>query len=306
MKKQLSIALVMLSLVLLLSTSEAFAFALIDPFTGTDYFGPVVFKIFDWSIGRNYTFDAVNTEWDPEGARAGLPGGAGSIPDAILTAGDGVEDSWGLFRVTTVNKPNGDVLWASSATEELTGQFYGFDDAYISAGVADTDVGSLSGFIDLYLDPSPDFTSLPSPYINARPPLGGGGDAWNTTDGALFLSTSAVPGIVPLLPTLTRFETVSGLTSPFTGDGSMYLDITGGSHEATFDTNGFLGGTADFFVIFDFTPSGREFFDARSSDPVEGTATPEPASMLLMGIGLLGLTATKLRKKGRLNFTFRV
>ena len=76
----------------------------------------------------------------------------------------------------------------------------------------------------------------------------------------------------------------------------MYLDIASGSHKWLFDTNGYLGGTADLFAIFDFGPTGRNSFDSKSSDPVRGTATPEPTSMLLIGAGMLGL-ATRLRKK---------
>ena len=149
--RKLSIALVMLSLGLLLSTSQAFGFALIDPFTGEEYFGPVEFKMFDWTIGRQYTYDTTNNEWDPEGARAGLPGGASSIPNGgDGTDDDGVEDSWGLFRVTQIVTPDGDELWGPSQSgEELTGYFYGFDDSYISAGLTDIDIGSVSGFVDL-------------------------------------------------------------------------------------------------------------------------------------------------------------
>lgn len=290
MRKFSLIALAVLFIGLMVS-SQAFGFALIDP-SGNPYLGPIEMKFYDWTIGRQYPTYIPNPSpppdgwWVPEGARAGLPGGASNVPDATLTGGDCVEDSWGILILTSITDGTNNV-WTPSSTEEITGYMYGFDDAYIDLVDTDYHVGQVGGFLDLYLDSTPDFDATPDPSTNPRP--SGGSDAWGATDGSLFLSLSAVPGVVPAMPSLTRWETSTALTTPWSGKGTIYFSVTGGSHASLFDSNGYLGGKADLYCIFDFGPTDRHSFDAKSSDPTFGTAVPEPATMLLLGSGLFGL-----------------
>jgi hypothetical protein len=277
---------------LLFTISPVFAFSL------GGYLGPAEFKFFDWTIGRSYQLDQ-NGVWVSEGARAGLPGGNQNIPDGVIVLGDGVEDSWSLITVTTINDNDGNPLWnANPLTEQITGHMYGFDDVYISSvGMFNIDVGSTGGILELYLDNMTAggtvFTSVPSPYVNARPPIGGGGDAWNATDGVLFLKLQAVFGIVPTDPSgqITRYENVTGLTSPYQGTGAMYWDVIGGNYAQLFDSNGFPVpfGNADMYSIFNFNPFGRNQFDSKSSDPTYTNVVPEPTTVLLVGSGLVAV-----------------
>lgn len=268
---------------------SAFAFSL------GGYVGPVEIKFYDYTIGRAYTL--TGGQWIPEGPRAGLPGGAQPLTNGTYypVGADSVEDSWGVLGVAGIY-PGGSLvpLWVPSVNEELTAYYYGFNDAYIASTATGIDLGNVGGMLDLYLDTTTNFTAAPSPYANARP--AGGIDAWGVTDGTLFLSTTVTPGVVPAMPNLTRYETVQGLSFPYTGSGSMYLTVTGGSHAGLFDSNGYLGGNADLYSIFNFGPVGAYVWDSKSSDPTYGDIVPEPASMVLFGIGMLGL-ATLRRKK---------
>ncbi len=120
------------------------------------------------------------------------------------------------------------------------------------------------------------------------------GSVASASDGILWLELTA-------RDLLTGFGTGIG-TGSDTGLGSAYLDVTGGLAAAYFDTNTKLGGT-DMVFSSSFQPAGFSengvailtgTFDLKG-DSVQ--AVPEPASLALVGLGLVGLAGVRRRRQ---------
>ncbi len=284
----------------LMVTSSAFAFSL-----GSGYAGPVELKFFDWTMGRSYSFDG--TTWTSEGYRLGLAAGNQNLLNGVITAGDGVVDSWGIINLASINDPDGNTLWSNSSSEKITGVVWDYDDTYINS----TDLGAHAevlqrgGYLALYLDSTPDldptkdFTGMPAGWVASGDTLSF--DPWKATnDGVPFIKLKAVPGVSLIDPLATRSEHVNGLTSPFSGQGSGYFEVVEGWGLYDYVLNGnaynSVNPGADVYTVFDFITDGRNSFDAKSSDPAKGIATPEPSTMLLFAMGIVGL-ATRIRRK---------
>lgn len=147
----------------------------------------------------------------------------------------------------------------------------------------------------------------------------------NVSDGSLWLSAQLVElqymadiGIIgdPALGglgytagTLLR-ETID--VSDGTGDGQAFLNVFGGSAEGAIE-RGFAGGLADMGMLFDvnlpwfdiftgmwndtFVYQGPGYWTVDSQDPIVFSVIPEPATISLLGLGLVGIATLRRRRK---------
>lgn len=233
-----------------LMASSAMAFSLAG-----GYQGPVYFKYSNWEIGSGGNNDGVVNQ-------------VGETLSGI-----------GLVTGIYADKP-GPVqqLWnASTANEELTIVFGG----YQAAAITGNQIDFTGGFVNVYLDAVKNF----NPTF---------GQANNANDGALFLSTVGAPADASGR-TLTSF--VSAMGPLFTGFGTGYLDITGGLWADMFKKDVF-GPGMDLYMASSLTaPDYVNGWPVSSQDPVKGTVVPEPGTIALFGAGLVGLILYK-RKRG--------
>ncbi len=269
-------------LITMLIAGLAFISTPADAFDLGGYTGQVEFKFSDYTAGTLYTSSS---------------NGYGNA--------DGTEDAWSIFKVFTLKTDAGQTLWQDGQDgEELTGIFYGLDDdAWTVNSDGSLNIQSVGGYIDLYLDDTPDFDPTGGPTDRT------GSNTYPTvTDGELFLRLALVPGITfgngdTTDDHITYDNDIDSTTTPFTGDGAFYLVVIGGSAADMFDSNDYMlvddeGNIsyADFFGQFDTVAPGSFGWLANSEDPIEGRVVPEPTSMLLLGTGLLGLAGFRRKK----------
>ena len=245
--------------------------------------------------------------WDPLG-----------LPTQIFSGlADGVEDNWGVAKLTTVeDRSDNSTYWSDGDNnEEVTFIFGGLD--YNTIILLDTNLDGIpdaakvkmsaavgGAFLDMYIDDTSGggYTAYD---VSGGPGLRVGSMYPTVTDGTLLASFMFTPGIDPLNPAIVTDINQDTLSAPPTGDGSGYLDVVPGSGPLAgiVDTNGFTTpfGTPDVFLEFDFRPHPDPGlpdwgWDLNSDDPAIGNAVPEPTSITLFGLGLLGMSFIVRRK----------
>ncbi len=291
MKKSILTA-VILSIGLMMASSQAFAFALIDPVSGDEYFGDVQIKYNNYDFGTIYSFNAGTGNFDAVNS-----GSESLTPDTTDLTYDGVVDSFGIATVTSILKEFGtgnavlDTVWTPSLTDSLEVRFWGLNDIRISGDGKTLYSNAVSdAYFQIYLDTTPDMN--PSLGMGAFPNnVGNAGDV-------LLLDCKWVPGVSSTVPQAVYEQTLGtvGANPPF-GAGEGYLEVIGGTLMDEFDSNRFLGGAADLYLKSSFVPDGSGAWTVLSHDPLTARHTPEPASMAIFGMGLLGLGAVRRGKR---------
>jgi|GEM_PF-634321 hypothetical protein len=288
-------------LFLLFLCTESFAFSVALPN------GPLNIKLNTYSIGTDYS-DYDNPD-NPAYSETGNP--ASFTGFDYGGAGSGGTNTYGLLSLSSIQTDSNndgvwENVWSQTAGEYIIGHFWGLSDNQF---LYNQDSGQyrfneIGGYVNLYKSttglttasgpmPVPDYDGL----LDSEMP---DWNLWNGYgDGDLWVSADFTPGVIIGDSVTTYTEALDTFTLPASGSSNAFLNVTGGLVAALLDTNGFttgIGTDADLDMSVDITGNQNNSGWNLGEDPIKANVVPEPTTLILFGLGLLGFAGIARKK----------
>ncbi len=228
-------------------------------------------------------------------------GAAGSVGSVSPSA-----DTMGVFSISNIsNVTLGSTLFTKGAQGYITGVFGNLKDHKVEVNCGGfgctTSAVSVDGFFQMWLHDT-DYDPTLGPNVGAGKDLNAGLYP-GVSSGTLLLSgTYAAGGVLFGDLVSTYFTNYNNNT--FGGNGQGFLNVTGGLWASQFDTNALTnanGGKNDLFLTNTFDDvngaASSLGWTVKSVAQVTGHAIPEPSSVALAGLALLGASLLSRRRK---------